>query len=73
MTTLHTRPTHRLALVGTAWAGATLFGLAVAAETTIGPVVASLSQNHGIHLGDLVAFGAAYLVALVVTVAVHSR
>ncbi len=59
--------------MGTAWAGATLFGLAVAAVTSVGPIVASLSENHGVHLGDLVAFGGAYLVALVVTVAVYSR
>ncbi len=73
MTTLHARKTRRLALVGIAWAAATLFGLAVAAVTSVGPVVASLSEKHGVHLGDLVAFGGAYLMALVVTVAVYSR
>jgi hypothetical protein len=53
----------RLALAALAWAGATLFGLLVAAGTRIGPVVVNLSYNHGIHLGDLVAFAGAYLVA----------
>jgi hypothetical protein len=60
-------PAARLAIILAAWVGATLFGLLVAAETRIGPPVLSLSYNHGIHLGDLVAFGAAYLVAAVVT------
>ncbi len=73
MTTLHAPTRGRLALVGAAWAGATLFGLAVAAVTDIGPTVARLSENHGVHLGDLVAFGGAYLLALVVTVAAYSR
>ena len=73
VTTLRTPTTGRFALVGTAWAGATLFGLAVAAETTIGPVLVSLSRNHGVHLGDVVAFGVAYLVALVVTVVALAR
>lgn len=58
----------RLLLVGVIWIGATLFGLAVAAETKIGPTVLSLSYNHGVHLGDLVAFAGAYAVAAVLTV-----
>jgi hypothetical protein len=57
----------RLALVVLAWAGATLFGLLVAAGTRIGPIVVNLSYNHGIHLGDLIAFGGAYVVAGLVT------
>ena len=57
----------RLALAVLAWVGATLFGLLVAAGTRIGPVVVDLSYNHGIHLGDLVAFGGAYFVAGCVT------
>ena len=56
-------PPARLALALLTWAAATLFGLLVAAGTRIGPVVVNLSYNHGIHLGDLVAFAGAYLVA----------
>lgn len=70
MTSLDAPTRGRLALAAVAWVGATLFGLAVAATTTIGPIVVDLSQNHGVHLGDLVAFSGAYLVALVVTLAV---
>lgn len=57
----------RVLLVGAIWVGATLFGLAVAATTTIGPILLSLSYNHGVHLGDLVAFAGAYAVAAVIT------
>jgi hypothetical protein len=60
-------PRARLALAVLAWAGATLFGLLVAAGTRIGPIVVNLSYNHGIHLGDLVAFGGAYALAGLVT------
>lgn len=70
VTSLDTPTRSRLALVACAWVGATLFGLAVAAGSTIGPIVVNLSQNHGVHLGDLVASGAAYLVALIVTITV---
>ena len=62
----------RLALAVLAWAGATLFGLLVAASTRIGPIVVDLSYNHGIHLGDLVAFGGAYVVAGLVTLSLVS-
>ena len=60
-------PVPRAALVVLAWVGATLFGLAVAAETRIGPTVLDLSGTHGIHLGDLLAFGGAYAVAALIT------
>ena len=50
----------RLLLHLATWAIATMFGLFVAAETRIGPVVVALSYRHGIHLGDLVAFMVAY-------------
>jgi hypothetical protein len=49
------------------WVLATALGLAVAATTRIGPVVLALSRNHGVHLGDLVAFAVVYAVALVIT------
>lgn len=70
MTTLETQPLRRLAVVVAAWLGASLFGLGVAATTKIGPILLSVSDNHGVHLGDLVAFGAGYLMALVVTATV---
>ncbi|OZM81729.1 hypothetical protein [Pseudonocardia sp. MH-G8] len=50
-----------------AWVGATLLGLALAATTRIGPVLFVLSRNHGVHLGDLVAFAVVYAVVLVIT------
>lgn len=49
------------------WGAATLLGLGVAATTRIGPILFSVSANHGVHLGDLVAFAAAYGAALVTT------
>lgn len=61
--------TPRAVLVVLAWIGATLFGLAVAAKTRIGPTVLQLSYNHGIHLGDVLAFAGAYAVAAMVTAA----
>jgi hypothetical protein len=60
----------RVLLVGATWVLATLFGLGVAATTTIGPTVLRLSYNHGVHLGDLVAFGGAYVVAALITASV---
>ena len=62
----------RLLVVGLAWIGATLFGLAVAATTTIGPVVLNVTRSHGVHMGDLVAFSVAYVVALLVTLVAFS-
>ncbi|MFB9387098.1 hypothetical protein ACFFTK_28480 [Pseudonocardia petroleophila] len=66
-------PRSRLLRVAAVWVAATLFGLLVAATTRIGPIVASLSYNHGVHLGDLLAFAAAYLVAAAVTVSEFER
>lgn len=67
MTTTDIPRAGRVLLVGATWVLATLFGLGVAATTTIGPTVLSLSYNHGVHLGDLVAFAGAYAVAAVIT------
>ncbi|MHA6627493.1 hypothetical protein ACU61A_18800 [Pseudonocardia sichuanensis] len=58
---------HRGAFLVAVWVTATLLGLAVAATTRIGPVLLALTRNHGVHLGDLVAFAAIYGGALVVT------
>lgn len=70
-------PVERLLLVGTVvlaiWGAATVFVLAVAATTEIGPVVLDLSTNHGIHLGDLAAAAVAYVVATGLTAWVVSR
>lgn len=63
----------RVTLAVLVWIGATVFGLAVATATRIGPVVVRLSYNHGIHLGDVLAFGTAYVVAALVTVAVFGH
>jgi hypothetical protein len=51
---------HRLLLVIALWAGATLFGLAFAELTKVGPVILNLGRGHGVHIGDLVALAAAY-------------
>lgn len=55
-------------LVAAVWAVATAVGLGFAAVTTVGPVALQLSQNHGVHLGDLIAFAAAYGTAMLATV-----
>ncbi len=62
--------TPRAVLVVLTWIGATLFGLIVAVETRIGPTVLDLSHQHGVHLGDVLAFAAAYAVAALVTASV---
>jgi hypothetical protein len=49
------------------WGTATTFGLAFAELTRVGPVLLTLSRGHGIHVGDLVAFAAAYSAAAFVT------
>jgi hypothetical protein len=49
------------------WVTATLLGLAVAATTRIGPVLLTVSGSHGVHLGDVLAFAAAYGAAILIT------
>ncbi len=49
------------------WVTATLLGLAVAATTRIGPILLSVSSTHGVHLGDVLAFAAAYGAAILIT------
>ena len=49
------------------WGTATMFGLAFAELTRVGPVLLTLGRGHGIHVGDLVAFAAAYGAAAFVT------
>jgi nitrate/nitrite transporter NarK len=49
------------------WSAATVFGLAFAAWTAVGPVVLVFSRGHGVHVGDLVALVAAYSTAAVLT------
>ena len=60
----------KLLFVLLAWLAATAAGLYVVATTTIGPVVLSLSATHGVHVGDLLAFGLFYAAATMVTVIV---
>jgi hypothetical protein len=50
----------RLLLVIALWGAATLFGLAFAELTRVGPVILTISRGHGVHIGDLVALAAAY-------------
>jgi hypothetical protein len=49
------------------WGAATAFGLAFAALTAVGPVVLTLSRGHGVHVGDVLVFAAAYTVSAVLT------
>ena len=49
------------------WSAATAFGLAFAELTKVGPVLLTLSYRHGVHVGDLVAFAAAYSAAAILT------
>jgi hypothetical protein len=56
-----------------AWLLAPLAGLFVAATTKWGPILWQLSQNHGVHLGDVVALAAGVAVAVAVTVAAFWR
>lgn len=69
MTALPLRPARRVGLLVT-WALATVGGLIVASTTKIGPVVLAITENHGVHSGDLVGFalcyGAALLASLVI-------
>ncbi|HYH32317.1 MAG TPA: hypothetical protein VD903_18260 [Pseudonocardia sp.] len=67
------RPGTRLAAAAAVWAFATLIGLGVAATTRIGPTLFAVSTNHGVHLGDVVAFAVAYGAALVLTLRLASR
>ncbi len=57
----------RAVLIVVTWAAATMFGLAFAELTKVGPVLLTLSYGHGIHVGDLVAFAAAYSAAAFLT------
>ena len=63
----------RAVLVVALWGAATAFGLAFATWTAVGPVVLVLTRRHGIHVGDLVAFAAAYSVAAVLSPRVLHR
>ena len=49
------------------WLIATAIGFGIAAKTSIGPVVLTLSKDHGVHAGDLVGFAGCYLSALALT------
>ena len=57
----------RVVLIVVTWTAATIFGLAFAELTKVGPVLLALSYGHGIHVGDLVAFAAAYSAAVPLT------
>jgi len=63
------RPTLRqLVLVAVTWGLATAFVLAVAAVTDVGRVVFSLSENHGVHAGDILASVMSFGGAMMLTV-----
>jgi len=60
-------PVRRAILILTLWGAATAFGLAFAVWTHVGPVLLVFTRRHGVHVGDLVALGAAYAVAALLT------
>jgi hypothetical protein len=62
-------PVSRRLVLTLAWALATLVGLLVAGETKIGPVLLTVSANHGIHLGDVLAFAGCYALVLLAQLA----
>jgi hypothetical protein len=53
-----------------AWGVAAVVTMAIAGETKIGPVVFTLTRNHGLHAGDIVAAVVMSLFAIAVTAAV---
>ena len=57
----------RVLLVAALWIAATAFGLAFAAYTRVGPIVATLGGGHGVHVGDLLALFFAYTAAALLT------
>ena len=59
----------RYLVAATAWLVAGYVSLWIAATTKIGPVVASVSHNHGVHEGDVVAIVAGIAVASIISVA----
>lgn len=58
----------RWVICGVVWILVMSAALLVAAKTKIGPMVARLSQNHGVHVGDLVAVAVGVVIASAVTV-----
>jgi nitrate/nitrite transporter NarK len=60
-------PIHRAVSLVVLWGAATAFGLAFATWTAVGPVVLVFTRRHGVHVGDLVALGAAYTAAAVLS------
>jgi hypothetical protein len=53
-----------------AWGVAAVVTMAIAGETKIGPVVFTLTRNHGLHAGDVAAAVIMSLFAIAVTGAV---
>jgi hypothetical protein len=53
--------------IGAVWIVATVAVLVVAADTSFGPTVLTLSHRHGVHVGDVIALVVSYVVATVLT------
>lgn len=66
-------PVPALAAIAAAWSAAGVLSLTFAAETHVGRVVVSLSRNHGVHAGDVLAAGAFATLAALFSVVVVSR
>lgn len=43
-------------VLGAIWGGALLVALLVSWQTKAGPIVVSVTDRHGVHLGDIAAF-----------------
>ena len=59
----------RLALIVAAWATAWAIAALWAWQAKVGPIMVSLSDRHGIHLGDVVGLLVASAWAIVATLA----
>jgi hypothetical protein len=57
----------RWVLCAVVWVAGMACALYVASKTRIGPLVVQLSQNHGVHVGDVLAVVAAVVVGVAVT------
>jgi hypothetical protein len=63
----------RVLIVGAVWLLAAVGLVAVATQTAIGPIVLPLGHHRGVRAGDLLAAGALFGTALLVTVGVTLR
>jgi hypothetical protein len=63
----------RVLFIGAVWIVATVGVAAVATKTAVGPIVLPLGHHRGVRAGDLLAAGALFGTAVLVTVGVALR